>query len=237
MATVKGNTATNLVLRSSPGKSERCKMALQDLVLLAQPQATSVTNRSPIPLARHGRLPQLIGAPRLKVMHASMAPPTHYFFYKACCSLNSPVVPAFPMPTAILPPPSHISLRGLYQLLQPVTVDRSSSAAVFENCGRTFRCTPSSIFRPETEYQIQLILELARRERKTVRAVGVGHSPSDLACTAGYMIQMNRLDKIIEVRYHRTYLIYSVAPVGPVRLFSLEPRGFSPLFQFQARIY
>jgi L-gulonolactone oxidase len=98
-------------------------------------------------------------------------------------------------------PPSHIPLVHLYNLLKPVTIDRSSSAAVFQNWGRTFRCTPSSLFRPESEYQLELILELARRERQTVRAVGVGHSPSDLACTSGFMVQMHQFDKIIEVRF------------------------------------
>ena len=97
-------------------------------------------------------------------------------------------------------PPSDISLDELYRLLKPVAVDGSSSAAVFQNWGRTFRCRPSSVFRPETERQLELIVELARREQQTVRAVGIGHSPSDLACTSGYMIQMDRLDEIIEVR-------------------------------------
>ena len=110
---------------------------------------------------------------------------------------------------AHIPPSSlfHIlPLHELYRRLQPVTVDRSSDDALFENCGRTFRCTPSTIFQPESEYQLELILELTRRERQTVRAVGVGHSPSDLACTSGYMIQMNQMNKIIEVRYRRTRL-------------------------------
>lgn len=111
---------------------------------------------------------------------------------------------------AISFPPSHTSLDQLYNLLGPVTVDPLSSTAVFQNWGRTFKCRPSVIFRPETEYQLELILELVRREGQTVRAVGVGHSPSDLACTSGFMIQMNRLDKIIEVRYHRTSLSYWV---------------------------
>ena len=101
--------------------------------------------------------------------------------------------------SALLLPPSDIPLDELYSLLKPVTIDRSSSAAVFHNWGRTFTCTPSSVFCPESEHHLELILELARREDQTVRAVGVGHSPSDLACTSGYMIQMNRLDKIIEV--------------------------------------
>src|SRR6266852_536932 len=139
------------------------------------------------------------------------------------------------MPADILPPSvSHnIPLRELYRRLQPITVDRSSSdAAVFENSGRTFRCTPSTVFQPETEYQLELILELSRRERQTVRAVGVGHSPSDLACTSGYMIQMNQMNKIIEVRYRRTRLSsssYRPACRYPFRSLSLEPRLFSPL--------
>ncbi|KAI9512147.1 L-gulonolactone/D-arabinono-1,4-lactone oxidase [Russula earlei] len=106
----------------------------------------------------------------------------------------------------ILSPLSDIALDDLYALLDPVTVDRSSAAAVFQNWSRTFRCTPSSAFRPETEHQVELILELARREGQTVRAVGVGHSPSDLACTSGYMIQMHRLDKIIEVNFEKRFV-------------------------------
>lgn len=47
--------------------------------------------------------------------------------------------------------------------------------------------------------QCALILELARREGKTVRAVGVGHSPSDLACTNEYMLRTTKLDKVLEV--------------------------------------
>jgi hypothetical protein len=134
------------------------------------------------------------------------------------------------MPAHIPPSLSHLPLHQLYRCLQPITVDRSSSDAVFQNCGRTFRCTPSTIFQPETECQLELILELSRRERQTVRAVGVGHSPSDLACTSGYMIQMNQMDKIIEVRYRRTRLSSSSHRPGccPVRSFSLKPRGFSP---------
>ncbi|ETW79727.1 hypothetical protein HETIRDRAFT_63784 [Heterobasidion irregulare TC 32-1] len=94
---------------------------------------------------------------------------------------------------------SHIPLEDIYTLLRPITVTPSSSEAVFQNWGRTFRCTPLAVFEPETEYQCELILELARREGQTVRAVGVGHSPSDLACTSGYMVRMGKLNNIIEV--------------------------------------
>ena len=102
--------------------------------------------------------------------------------------------------SALFPPPSDIPLDELYRRLEPVTIDRSSPATVFRNWGHTYTCTPSSVFCPESEHHLELILELALREGQKVRAVGVGHSPSDLACTSGYMVQMNRLDKIIEVR-------------------------------------
>jgi len=48
-------------------------------------------------------------------------------------------------------------------------------------------------------FQCRLILELARREGKTVRAAGVGHSPSDLACTSGYMVRLTKMNRLIQV--------------------------------------
>lgn len=70
----------------------------------------------------------------------------------------------------------------------------------FINWGRTFACAPLAIFEPESVDQCQLILELARRNRQVVRAVGVGHSPSDLACTSGYMLRTTKLNRLLEVR-------------------------------------
>ena len=49
--------------------------------------------------------------------------------------------------------------------------------------------------------QCALIFELAKREGKTVRLVGVGHSPSDLACTDEYMLRTTKLDKILAVSF------------------------------------
>jgi L-gulonolactone oxidase len=100
---------------------------------------------------------------------------------------------------------SIIPLDQLYHLLKPLT---ALPDPVFRNWGRTFTCTPSSLFRPENEEQLELILQLARRENQVVRAVGVGHSPSDLACTSGYMVQMHLLDQIIEVTL--THLILAL---------------------------
>lgn len=93
--------------------------------------------------------------------------------------------------------PSDIPLNNLYNLLQPVTVP--SKQTHFTNWGRSFTCTPSAIFEPENEFQCELVLELARREGKTIRIAGVGHSPNDLACTSQYMLRMTKLNRVLEV--------------------------------------
>ncbi|KAH9929479.1 L-gulonolactone/D-arabinono-1,4-lactone oxidase [Fomitopsis serialis] len=79
--------------------------------------------------------------------------------------------------------------------------------ATFINWGLSYLCRPLAVFEPETEYQCELIFELARREGKTVRATGVGHSPSDLACTTGYMLRTEKLNEIIEVNTEKRYVV------------------------------
>ena len=100
--------------------------------------------------------------------------------------------------------PSDIPLQNLDQLLQPITLPQVS----FNNWGRSFYCAPLAIFEPENEFQCELILELARREGKSVKATGVGHSPSDLACTNEYMLRTIKLNRVLEVwiRSFRSFL-------------------------------
>ncbi|KAF8890666.1 gulonolactone oxidase Lgo1 [Infundibulicybe gibba] len=102
---------------------------------------------------------------------------------------------------------STIPLQNLYGLLQPVTIPPHSPRAKFSNWGQTFHCTPLAVFEPETELQCSLILELARREGKVVRAVGVGHSPSDLACTNEFMLRTTKLNRVLEVNTEKRYVV------------------------------
>lgn len=94
---------------------------------------------------------------------------------------------------------SPLSTQSLWDVLNPITVPASSPHATFTNWARTYVCDPLVIFEPRTVRQCALILELARREGKTVRAVGVGHSPSDLACTDEYMLRTTKLDRVLDV--------------------------------------
>lgn len=94
-----------------------------------------------------------------------------------------------------------IPLHSLYELLRPITLPPKLTR--FNNWGLAFYCTPLAIFEPESLHQCRLVLELARREGKTVRAVGVGHSPSDLACTSGYMVRLTKMNRLIQVDYEK----------------------------------
>ncbi|KAK0463083.1 L-gulonolactone D-arabinono-1,4-lactone oxidase [Desarmillaria tabescens] len=96
-----------------------------------------------------------------------------------------------------------IPLDDLYTLLAPITVPPSTSRGKFSNWGQTFHCAPLAIFEPENEYQCELILELARREKKVVRAAGIGHSPSDIACTKEFMLRTQKLNRVLSVNVEK----------------------------------
>ena len=91
------------------------------------------------------------------------------------------------------------STQDLYRALEPITVPPDSPRSRFTNWGLSFTCKPLLVFEPENDSQCEIILELARREGKVVRAAGVGHSPSDLACTSGFMLRVTKLNRVIEV--------------------------------------
>lgn len=94
---------------------------------------------------------------------------------------------------------SSLSTQPLRDALAPVIVPHSSPRAAFSNWANTYVCDPDLTFEPRTVEQCALIFELARRLGKTVRAAGIGHSPSDLVCTDQYMLRTTKLDKILQV--------------------------------------
>ncbi|XP_074659920.1 L-gulonolactone oxidase-like isoform X1 [Tubulanus polymorphus] len=69
----------------------------------------------------------------------------------------------------------------------------------FENWSRTFSCRPELYFTPENEDQLKQILRLAVDEGRTVKVVGLGRSPSDIACTNEYMISLQKFDRVVEI--------------------------------------
>ena len=95
-------------------------------------------------------------------------------------------------------PLDEVPLQALYDALQPC-IESTSSGTSFSNWAETFVCTPLLTFEPEDDYQCELILELARREGKVVKAAGVGHSPSDIACTNEFLLRTTKLNRVLKV--------------------------------------
>ena len=73
----------------------------------------------------------------------------------------------------------------------------------FTNWAGTYSCQPELYFEPESIEDVQAVVAEARRQNKHVKVVGCGHSPSDLACTSDYMVNLCRMNKLLEVDKER----------------------------------
>ncbi|CAF0889707.1 unnamed protein product [Brachionus calyciflorus] len=78
-------------------------------------------------------------------------------------------------------------------------MQHGTSGKHFKNWSNTYSCNPSLYFEPETIEEIKEILKSANENKKIVKVVGVGHSPSSIACTNDYMISLSKFDRIIDI--------------------------------------
>lgn len=69
----------------------------------------------------------------------------------------------------------------------------------FHNWSKTFSCSPELYFEPNTVDEIKEILEEAVRQKKKVKVVGCGHSPSDINCTSDFMISLKNYNKVLDI--------------------------------------
>lgn len=60
------------------------------------------------------------------------------------------------------------------------------------------RCAPAAIERPASEAEVVGALERARQAAQRVRVAGQGHSFTDIACTDGRMLRLDRMDAVLD---------------------------------------
>lgn len=70
------------------------------------------------------------------------------------------------------------------------------------------------------------VLALARQQNKKVKVVGGGHSPSDIACTDGFMIHMGKMNRVLQVR--EPWAPPLLAPSLTASTFTPDPRAHAP---------
>ncbi|NXG08070.1 GGLO oxidase, partial [Sakesphorus luctuosus] len=69
----------------------------------------------------------------------------------------------------------------------------------FQNWAHTYGCSPELYFQPSSVQELREILELARQRDRRVKVVGGGHSPSDIACSDGFLVNMGRMNRVLQV--------------------------------------
>jgi L-gulonolactone oxidase len=77
--------------------------------------------------------------------------------------------------------------------------DLHKSAPRWRNWAGDERCLPATLERPGSIEQLSAAIERARNSGLRLRAVGSGHSFSDIACSDGAMLSLERLARVLDV--------------------------------------
>lgn len=64
---------------------------------------------------------------------------------------------------------------------------------------RTFSSLPELYVQPRSVAEVVKAVDLARACRRRIAVVGSGHSPSNLTCTSSWMVNLDRLDRVLAV--------------------------------------
>jgi L-gulono-1,4-lactone dehydrogenase len=78
-----------------------------------------------------------------------------------------------------------------------------SRARTWTNWGGTYSCQPTRIESPSTEEEISAIVRLAGQRGERVKVIGSGHSFTDIACTDGCLVRLDRYNKVLNLDSER----------------------------------
>src|SRR2546423_8408789 len=70
---------------------------------------------------------------------------------------------------------------------------------VWHNWGGNQRCAPVAVEHPSTEDDLVRVVKQAGAEGRTVKVVGAGHSFTDIACTDGVQVVLDRYRRVLSV--------------------------------------
>jgi len=77
-----------------------------------------------------------------------------------------------------------------------------SFSEIWHNWGNNQICEPKQILYPSSLYEVREIIKKASQEKEKIRFLGSSHSWSDLICTSGYLVNTDKLNKIIKINKH-----------------------------------
>ncbi|KAL2150322.1 hypothetical protein VTH82DRAFT_7998 [Thermothelomyces myriococcoides] len=76
---------------------------------------------------------------------------------------------------------------------------RARRAYTHQTWARTFTSLPELFIQPESVAEVEKAVTLARQCRRRLVTVGSGHSPSDLTCTSSWMLNLDRLSRVLHI--------------------------------------
>ncbi|KAG8624246.1 hypothetical protein KVT40_007313 [Elsinoe batatas] len=82
---------------------------------------------------------------------------------------------------------------------QPDVPFRSSTSHIHSTWAKTFHSRPELYLQPETITEVQKLIQVARRCRRRIVTVGCGHSPSDLTLTSSWIVNLDKLNAVLDV--------------------------------------
>lgn len=75
--------------------------------------------------------------------------------------------------------------------------DQARARLEWRNWAQIHSCAPEFIHHPTSEDEIQEVLKLATRRGRSVKVVGSGHSPNDIAMTSDHQIQLDQFNQLL----------------------------------------
>jgi L-gulono-1,4-lactone dehydrogenase len=69
----------------------------------------------------------------------------------------------------------------------------------WRNWGRNQACSPAAVELPASELEVVEAVGRASAAGQTVKVVGAGHSFTDIACTDGRLLHLDRLDRVVSI--------------------------------------
>jgi FAD-linked oxidoreductase len=76
---------------------------------------------------------------------------------------------------------------------------RGRDRNAWRNWGRNQRCAPAAVEQPESEFEVVEAVGRAIAAGQTLKVAGSGHSFTDIACTEGRLLLLDRLDRLVAV--------------------------------------
>lgn len=85
---------------------------------------------------------------------------------------------------------------------------------------KTYSSRPALYFQPETIEQVQELVRSAKEQHQTVTVVGACHSPSMITMTTGWLVNLDKLNRILDIKPNQGFTDVTVE--AGIRLYELN---------------